>query len=226
MQITKIPSSDTYKVANTYVAPEARRQGIATKLNEEGKKLFGSLESSDLKASPAGQAFRKSVLRSDTSQPGIGIAAAKNAPVFYSAVENAVNNASMKAAPAAQWLGTIQNAKGVKPEELQWTGAKRPRNEMQTDTPRASPHHRAAPAGTRSRSGSARQSGDRARTRAASGDTCGRCGAACRPSAARRWETAPAHGAAIGSPCHSISSPVASHSEHNSAPSALIAAVR
>src|ERR1700677_2311586 len=62
------------------------------------------------------------VLRSDTSQPATAIDAAANVPTFYSAVENAVNNASIKSASPQQWLGTIQNAKGVKPEELQWTG--------------------------------------------------------------------------------------------------------
>ena len=62
------------------------------------------------------------VLRSDTTQPAAAIDAAANVPTFYSAVENAVNNASIKSASPQQWLGTIQNAKGVKPEELQWTG--------------------------------------------------------------------------------------------------------
>jgi hypothetical protein len=46
------------------------------------------------------------------------------APVFHSAVENAVNTASMKSAPPQQWLSTISNSKGVKPEELDWTGLK------------------------------------------------------------------------------------------------------
>jgi len=66
-------------------------------------------------------------LMSDTSKPGTVLAALENrapAPPFYSAVENAVNTASLKSAPAKQWLSTIANAKGVKPEELNWTGLK------------------------------------------------------------------------------------------------------
>lgn len=47
---------------------------------------------------------------------------AKPAPVFHSAVEAAVDGASMKQASADQWLGTLKNAKGVKPEEMQWLG--------------------------------------------------------------------------------------------------------
>jgi predicted GNAT family acetyltransferase len=59
MQITKSPSSN-YEVANTYVAPEARRQGVATKLNQEAARLFGELDRSE-GPSPAGEAFRQSL---------------------------------------------------------------------------------------------------------------------------------------------------------------------
>lgn len=62
--------------------------------------------------------------RSDTSKPGMALSAAENAPRFYSAVENAVNNSTLKSASPEQWLGTIQNAKGVKPEEIEWLGLK------------------------------------------------------------------------------------------------------
>jgi hypothetical protein len=41
---------------------------------------------------------------------------------FYSATEQAVGGAKMGQAPAAQWLGTLRNAPGVKPEELQRLG--------------------------------------------------------------------------------------------------------
>jgi hypothetical protein len=43
-------------------------------------------------------------------------------PTFYSGVERAVDAAKQTKAPAQQWLGTIKNAPGVKPEELQWLG--------------------------------------------------------------------------------------------------------
>lgn len=44
------------------------------------------------------------------------------APIFYSAVENAVKNNTQSKMTGEQWLGTLANSKGVKPEELQWTG--------------------------------------------------------------------------------------------------------
>lgn len=43
------------------------------------------------------------------------------APVFYSAVENAVNNSKIDTAPVSQWLGYLKNQPGVKQEELDWT---------------------------------------------------------------------------------------------------------
>jgi 8-oxo-dGTP pyrophosphatase MutT (NUDIX family) len=59
MQITKTPSSN-YTVANTYVHPDFRRQGIGTKFNEEAKRLFGKLDRSE-GPSQAGQKFRESL---------------------------------------------------------------------------------------------------------------------------------------------------------------------
>jgi hypothetical protein len=44
------------------------------------------------------------------------------APPFHSAVERAVAEARTPQAPAAQWLGTLRNAPGVKPEELEHLG--------------------------------------------------------------------------------------------------------
>lgn len=46
----------------------------------------------------------------------------KTVPTFYSAVENAVNNIKQEKMSGEQWLGTIANSKGVKAEELNWTG--------------------------------------------------------------------------------------------------------
>ena len=41
---------------------------------------------------------------------------------FYSAVEKAVDNVKLEKGSPEQWLGTIRNATGVKPEEMQWLG--------------------------------------------------------------------------------------------------------
>lgn len=46
----------------------------------------------------------------------------KTAPVWHSAVENAVHAAQQELGSPEQWMGMIKNAKGVKPEELQWLG--------------------------------------------------------------------------------------------------------
>lgn len=46
----------------------------------------------------------------------------ENAPIFYSGVEHALESTNLGTSTADQWLGTLKNAKGVKPEELQWTG--------------------------------------------------------------------------------------------------------
>ncbi len=61
-------------------------------------------------------------LRSDTQKPGMAVAAMQ--PTFYSAVEHAVGNIKSNKMPADQWLGTLNNAKGVKPEEMDWIGLK------------------------------------------------------------------------------------------------------
>jgi len=65
------------------------------------------------------QAMRSGMVFSDTSKPGMAMAS-----TFYSAVENAVNNVKSNKMPADQWLGTLNNAKGVKPEEMDWLGLK------------------------------------------------------------------------------------------------------
>jgi hypothetical protein len=58
-------------------------------------------------------------LEPPTTYPELSIAPA---PPFFSAVERAVSAAKMEKARPDQWLGTIKNAPGVKPEELQWLG--------------------------------------------------------------------------------------------------------
>jgi hypothetical protein len=66
-------------------------------------------------------------LMSDTGTPGAPLAALASqakAPTFYSAVEHAVNNIPQAKMPAEQWLGTLSNKPGVKPEELDWIGLK------------------------------------------------------------------------------------------------------
>jgi hypothetical protein len=46
----------------------------------------------------------------------------ESAPPFYSAVQRAVESAKQEKASPQQWLATIRNTPGVKPEELDWLG--------------------------------------------------------------------------------------------------------
>ena len=61
MQVTRAPGVPPV-VANTYVHPDFRRQGIATQLNQHAEGLYGPLERSE-GPSEAGQAFRDSLQR-------------------------------------------------------------------------------------------------------------------------------------------------------------------
>lgn len=62
-----------------------------------------------------------STLMADSSKPGTAIEAMKANP-FYSAVERNVKASNQDKMTGEQWLGTLSNKPGVKPEELQWTG--------------------------------------------------------------------------------------------------------
>lgn len=66
-----------------------------------------------------------STLMSDTNQPGAAIGALeKSQSPFYSALEKGVADISQNKMTGDQWLGTLTNKPGVKPEEMDWTGLK------------------------------------------------------------------------------------------------------
>jgi len=68
MQITRVPNGKP-TVANTYVAQDMRRQGVATALNDYARKLYGEdLERSE-GPSEAGQAFRDSISPTNIRTP-------------------------------------------------------------------------------------------------------------------------------------------------------------
>jgi len=46
----------------------------------------------------------------------------QSAPVWYSSLQQALRAVSLKSAPAKQWLGTIRSFKGVKKDEIEWSG--------------------------------------------------------------------------------------------------------
>ncbi len=61
-------------------------------------------------------------LMADSSKPGTAIEALKPAGPFYSAAEKAIEAVPQVKMTGEQWLGTLANKPGVKPEELDWTG--------------------------------------------------------------------------------------------------------
>ena len=66
-----------------------------------------------------------STLLADSSKLGTAIEAmAKIGQPFYSAVEHNVNAIPQAKMTGDQWLGTLANKPGVKPEEMDWTGLK------------------------------------------------------------------------------------------------------
>lgn len=50
------------------------------------------------------------------------LSALERGPTWYSPVEQALENSTTARATGAQWLATLKNSRGVKPEELDWTG--------------------------------------------------------------------------------------------------------
>lgn len=67
-------------------------------------------------APPAGGLFDEDAInQQELFQSGI-------APTFYSAVSRAIDTAKQEKASPDQWLATIKNVPGVKPEEMKWLG--------------------------------------------------------------------------------------------------------
>jgi hypothetical protein len=68
--------------------------------------------------------FHRSQIASIFDRPGEPrtLFQADENPVFYSALGLAIDQSKTARAPAAQWKATLQNAPGVKAEELEWSG--------------------------------------------------------------------------------------------------------
>jgi hypothetical protein len=75
-------------------------------------------------AARAGTLTSTMQLMADSSKPGTAIEALKPAAPFYSAAEKAIEAIPQTKMTGEQWLGTLANKPGVKPEELDWTGLK------------------------------------------------------------------------------------------------------
>lgn len=89
-----------YAIDNGLLDPNDAKYGtlVTTMLNDSG--------GGQKVASQAGQALKE------------------KAPTFYSAAEKAVENLNQNKASGEQWINTLSNQKGVKGEELEWTGLK------------------------------------------------------------------------------------------------------
>lgn len=67
--------------------------------------------------------FGRQVLASDSGKSGAPVAAlAEQARPFFSAVERTVESIPQAKMTGDQWLGTLKNKPGVKPEEMDWIG--------------------------------------------------------------------------------------------------------
>lgn len=64
------------------------------------------------------------VLATDSGKVGAPLAALakENAPMFYSGIEKAVTENPQAKMTGDQWMGTLKNSRGVKAEEMDWTG--------------------------------------------------------------------------------------------------------
>jgi hypothetical protein len=64
----------------------------------------------------------RSGLMTKEDEDALALLQKEQAPPFYSAVSRAVDTAKQAKASASQWLGTLKNTPGVKPEEMEWLG--------------------------------------------------------------------------------------------------------
>lgn len=99
-----------------YSRSAATRYASKNKLLDEGAYASEPLDAIDLNTTK---------FRSGGNEDAPGPVLLNNqqpAPVWHSAVENAVHSSPQELGSPEQWMGFIKNAKGVKPEELHWLG--------------------------------------------------------------------------------------------------------
>lgn len=138
-----IRESDVYNPPEAIYAGNTEAVDVAiAAARKDGKKAVRLSEGQG--EPPSVFVFNKSALFEDSST-GTGISAVANSrsPRFYSAVEHAIENVRpefygktgpfqpnpKQKATGAEWLNSIQNARGVKPEELDWMGLREFLNE-------------------------------------------------------------------------------------------------
>ncbi len=104
-----LPHGSRYRVSSSKLNPETGVHEVI--LYDKG----------DLNSIPTNG---KVILRADDTA-GAGLSAVANSgrgPIWHSAVENALEQSTTGSASGAQWLGTLRNARGVRPDEMEWLG--------------------------------------------------------------------------------------------------------
>lgn len=112
-------------------ANKATHEGIASSLNipvkNWGNEWFSDkgklINKGDIKEGYPSW-LKSGMLLSDSTKPGMAIEAMGKSNPFFSALEHNVAKISQNKMTGDQWLGTLSNKPGVKPEELDWTGLK------------------------------------------------------------------------------------------------------
>jgi len=107
------PSVDRTPIGDQYVVPGAEKISDREMAERQGQKPLRS----DAEQKPADEGLFDVEGR---KQDGLF---SRKAPGFYSALTDAVQNLSIKSAPATQWQGVINNltTKGVKQAEIDWS---------------------------------------------------------------------------------------------------------
>jgi hypothetical protein len=127
--------NDPFEQADLLKAMQARHDSVKRKL----------MKSTQLEAVPEGQRNKFNSLleqrkqeliklgyedalnkaeKQDDDTPMFSRGASNSAPIFYSALSNAIGEIKTNKAPSAIWKGMVKNLtqKGVKPDEIEWTG--------------------------------------------------------------------------------------------------------
>lgn len=120
---TKDPRQLTLLSGNDAAAPIAALEYLTTgQLDDAARAVAGrKYEQLDRNQQQRVQklALETVYAKNDAAAP---VSALERAPVWYSPVEHALEQSTQGSATGAQWLATIRNSRGVKPEELDWTG--------------------------------------------------------------------------------------------------------
>lgn len=121
---TKDPRQLTLLSGNNAAAPIAALEHLTTgQLDDAARAVAGrKYEQLDRNQQQRAQELALETVYAKNEAAAPLAALEKRGPVWYSPVEHALEQSTQGSATGAQWLATIRNSRGVKPEELDWTG--------------------------------------------------------------------------------------------------------